>query len=216
MSCSGRVGCLSVFPQMYDALYDLNIEPDFVQAGNGDLARYRVLLVPPLYSASEPVLRQVSEYVRGGGHVVMAFKSGFTNEHSTVRDVMAPGPLCAAACFHYQEFTNLAEPARLAPDTFGAHEEDLGSVWQELLVPDSAEVLVSFQYPPWQFPALTRNRFGRGTLTYEATVVTSVLQREIVRDALRRAGLAGPDQQLPLAVRVRHGRNGRGAILHYY
>ncbi len=147
---------------------------------------------------------------------VLAFKSGFTNEYSTVRDVMAPGPLRAAAGFHYQEFTNLAEPVKLVPDPFGAAEENKGSAWEEFLIPDTAEVVASFEDPQWHFPAITRNRFGQGTLTYEGTVVTAVLQREIIRDVLKRAGLTGPDQTLPAPVRVRHGRNGRGKTLHYY
>jgi beta-galactosidase len=216
MPFSDKASYLSVLAQMYNALYDLNIEADFVQAGNGDLSRYRVLLVPPLYSAPDRVLQQVSDYVKGGGHVVMAFKSGFTNEHSTVRDVMAPGPLRAAAGFHYQEFTNLAAPVKLIPDPFGAGEENQGSVWEEFLIPDTAQIVASFAGPHWHFPAITRNRFGQGTLTYEGTVVTPLLQREIIRDALKRAGLTGPDQNLPAPVRVRHGRNGRGEMLHYY
>ena len=77
----------------------------------------------------------------------MAFKSGFTNEYSTVRDTMAPGPLRAAAGFHYQEFTNLAQPVRLTPDPFHAGAENQGSVWQEFLIPDSAEVLASLDHP---------------------------------------------------------------------
>ena len=78
--------------------YDLNVQPDIVPAEGASLSRYAVILVPPLYSASDDVLARVGEYVRNGGHVVMAFKSGFTNEHSTVRDVIAPGPLRAATC----------------------------------------------------------------------------------------------------------------------
>ena len=216
MPFSDKIGYTSVLTQIYNALYELNIEPDFVEAGNGDLSRYRVLLVPPLYCASDRTLQQLSDYVRSGGHVVMAFKSGFTNEHSAVRDVMAPGPLRDAAGFHYQEFTNLAEPVKLTPDPFGAGDQNLASAWAEFLIPDTAETLVWLKNGPWHFPAITRNQFGRGTLTYEAIVLTPVLQREIIRDALRRAGLTGPDQQLPLAVRVRHGRNGRGATIHYY
>jgi beta-galactosidase len=51
---------------------------------------------------------------------------------------------------------------------------------------------------------------------YEGTVVSDDLQREVVRDLLKRAGLAGPDQNLPAAVKVRHGRNAQGKLLHYY
>jgi beta-galactosidase len=216
MPVSDRVGYMTVLPQMYGALYDLNTEPDFVPAGDPALSRYQVLLIPPLYSASDAVLESIAGYVKAGGHVVMAFKSGFTNEYSTVRDVMAPGPLRAAAGFHYQEFTNLAEPVRLTPDPFSVGVQNQGSVWEEFLIPDTAETLASFDHPYWRFPAVTRNRYGNGTLTYEGTVVTDTLQREIVRDALKRAGLTGADQQLPLALKVRHGRNSRGKLLHYY
>ena len=216
MPFSDSVNYMTVLRQMYDALYALNIEPDFVPAGDPNLSRYKVLLVPPLYSASDSELKQVSDYVKGGGHVLMAFKSGFTNENSTVRDVMAPGPLREAAGIHYQEFTNLTAPERLTPDPFNVGDQNVGSVWQEFLVPDTAEVLASFDDPYWHFPAITRNKYGDGTLTYEATFVSDTLQREIIRDLLKRASLTGPDQDLPDVVKVRHGRNSQGNMLHYY
>ena len=216
MPVSDHVNYMTVLKQMYDALYDLNIEPDFVQAGDPNLSRYKVLLVPPLYSTSDRVLQQISDYVKNGGQVVMAFKSGFTNEYSTVRDVMAPGPLRAAAGFHYQEFTNLAEPEPLTPDPYGVGEQNKGSVWEEFLVPETAQVVASFDDPYWHFPAIMRNQYGGGTLTYEGTFLTDTLQREVIREVLRRAGLTGPDQNLPGVVKVRHGRNAQGKLLHYY
>src|SRR5262249_27474525 len=81
--------------------------------------------------------------------------------------------------------------------------------------PETAETVATLDHPVWRYPAITRNRFGAGTLTYEATVVTDTLQREIVREALGRAGLMGADQQLPATVKVRHGRTARG-LMHYY
>jgi beta-galactosidase len=104
----------------------------------------------------------------------------------------------------------------LTPDPFEAGAENRASVWQEFLIPDTAEALASSDHPYWRFPVLTRNKHGRGTLTYEAAVLTDTLQREVIHDALRRAGLAGPDQSLPAPVRVRHGRNGSGKTLHLY
>ncbi len=216
MPFNDHVNYMTVLRQMYDALYELNVEPDFVQAGDANLSKYRVLLVPPLYSASDAVLQQISDYVENGGNVVMAFKSGFTDEHSTVRPVLAPGPLRKACGFHYQEFTNLPGPVRLKPDPYGMGDQNTGSVWEEFLVPESAEVIASFDDEYWPFPAATRNKFGSGTLTYEGAFFTPVLQRELIRDVLKRAGLASPDQDLPKAVKVRHGRNSAGTTLHYY
>jgi beta-galactosidase len=216
MPVADHVNYMTVLRQMYDALYDLNVETDFVQAGDANLSPYKVLLIPPLYSASDRVLQQVSDYVKNGGQVVMSFKSGFTDEYSTVRDVMAPGPLRAAAGFHYQEFTNLSEPEQFTPDPYGVGEQNKGSVWEEFLTPDTAEVIASFDDPYWHFPAITRNRYGTGTLTYEGTFLTESLQREVIRDVLKRAGLTWPDQNLPATVKVRHGRNAQGKLLHYY
>jgi beta-galactosidase len=216
MPFSDRVNYQSILSQMWNALYDLNVEADFVQAGDASLARYRVLLVPPLYSASDEVLRQICDYVKVGGHVVMAFKSGFTDQYSTVRHEMAPGPLRPAAGFHYQEFTSLAEPVDLTPDPFQAGAENKASVWAEFLIADTAEVVASLDDTNWRFPAITRNRYGSGTLTYEATVVTDKLQRAIVRDAISRAGIPCEDQNLPRTIRVRRGHNTEGKVLRYY
>ena len=216
MPVSDKITYMTVLRQMYDALYDLNVEPDFVQAGQPIPSKYKVLLVPPLYSASDPILQQISDYVKSGGHVVMAFKSGFTDEHSTVRDAMAPGPLRAACGFHYQEFTNLPASERLTPDPYGVGEQNTGSVWEEFLVPDSAKVVAWFDDPYWHFPAITRNNFGAGSLTYEGTFLSDPLQREVIRNLLKQLGTTGPDQELPPVVKVRHGRNRQGNLLHYY
>jgi beta-galactosidase len=172
--------------------------------------------VPPLYSASDAALQEISDYVKNGGHVLMAFKSGFADEHSTVRSVMAPGPLRAACGFHYQEFTNLPAPVRLKPDRYLVREHNTGSVWEEFLVPETAEVIASFEDPYWHFPAITRNKYWSGALTYEGTLLTDTLQREVIRDVLQGAGLTIPDQDLSGAVKVRHGRNRAGKLLHYY
>src|SRR5256714_375733 len=216
MPVSDSVDYMSVLRQMYGALYELNVEPDFVQGGDANLSQYKVLLVPPLYSASDAVLQQISDYIKNGGQVGMSFKSGVTDEHSTVRPVMAPGPLRAVCGFHYQEFTNLPAPEALTPDTYGVAGQNTGSVWEEFIVPDTAEVVASFSDPYWHFPAVTRNKYGSGNLTYEGTYLSDKLQREVVREVLKRAGLSDSDRELPEAVRVRHGRNREGHLLYYY
>lgn len=216
MRFTDRVSYMTMLRQIFDALCSLNVATDFVQVGDENLGRYKVLLVPPLYSASDATLRQISDYVRNGGHMLMEFKSGFTNEYSTVRDTMAPGPLRDVAGFHYQEFTSLATARDLIPDHFQVGGENLGSIWEEFLIPDTATVIESLNHPYWHFPAITRNKYGSGTLTYEATYVTDALQRKIIGELLKEGDLTGPDQDLPAAVKVRHGRNAKGKLLHYY
>jgi len=147
----------------------------------------------------------------------MTFKSGFTNENSAVRWERAPGPLRQAAGFTYQEFSNLEHPVELKGDPFHVGEENKVSTWAEFLQLETAKPLAFYDHPFFgRWPAITSNQFGSGTLTYEGTALSDKLQQAIVLDALRDAGLAGPDQQLPPSVRVKHGVSRDGRSLHYY
>ena len=173
--------------------------------------------MPPLYVASDAMLIKLSDYVKNGGHLVMAFKSGFTNEYSTVRWTMMPGPLREAAGFHYQEFSSLKHPLALKGDPFHVGANNQVSEWAEMLIPDTAQPLAYYDHPFFgKYPAITRNHFGKGTLTYEGTVLSDALQEKVLAEVLQAAGLAGPDQSLPPPVRVKHGVNRSGKVLHYY
>lgn len=217
MKFSDRDNYRSILNQFYRTLYRNNAGVDFVFPDSTNLSDYRVVLVPPLYVASEETLHRLAEFVRNGGHVVMAFKSGFTNEYNTVRWDMAPGPLREAAGFHYQEFSTLREPLALKDDPFHVGKDNRVSEWAEMLMPDTAQPLAFYDHPFFgRYPAITRNTFGKGTLTYEGTVLTDMLQEKLLLDVLQLARLGGPDQKLPQAVRVKHGTNQFGKRLHYY
>jgi beta-galactosidase len=217
MKFSDRVNYRTILHQMYGTLYRLNEGVDFVFPESTNLSDYKVILVPPLYVASDRVLARLGEYVRGGGNLVVSLKSGFCNEFSTVRWEMAPGPLREAAGVHYQEFSSLRQPLGLKGDPFGAGAENRVSEWAEMLIADSAKPLAFYDQPFFaKYPAITRNTFGKGTLTYEGTVLSDKLQERVLLDVLERAGLTGPDQTLPPSVRVKHGQNRRGKTLHYY
>ena len=112
----------TILKQMYHVLYKSNVGIDFVFPDSTNFSDYKVIVVPPLYVASDALLNKLVDYVRNGGHVVMAFKSGFTNEFDTVRWTTMPGPLREAAGFHYQEFSNLRQPLALKGDPFHAGE----------------------------------------------------------------------------------------------
>jgi beta-galactosidase len=217
MPFSDRANYRSVMSQMYAGLYRNNVGVDFVFPESKDLARYKLIVVPPLYVASDELLNRLSEYVRGGGNLVVAFKSGFTNEFDTVRWTMAPGPLRLAAGLHYQEFSNLKAPLALKDDPFKAGAENKVSEWAELLLPDTAQPLAFYDHPFFgKYAAITRNRFGAGTLTYEGTVLSDKLQEKVLLDVLQLSGVTGPDQTLPPSVRVKHGVNRNGKTIHYY
>ncbi len=217
MKFSERANYLTILHQVYDVLYRANIGVDFVFPESTNFSEYKVIVVPPLYIASNTLLLRLSEFVKNGGRIVMAFKSGFCNEYSTVRWEMMPGPLKEAAGIHYQEFSSLKQPLSLKGDPFQAGADNQVSEWAEMIVLDTAKGLAYYDHPFFgKYPAITKNEFGKGSLTYEGTLLTDKLQKTVLLEILKEAGLTGSDQKLPATVRVKHGQNREGKTLHFY
>jgi beta-galactosidase len=207
----------SLVQQMHRSLYNLNVGSDFVFPTTQDFSAYKLLIVPALYIADDALLQKISDYVKNGGHVVMTFKSGFANENSAVRWVRAPGPLREAAGFSYQEFSNLEHPLALKGDPFHAGDGNRVQYWAEFLMPEHAKTLATYDHPFFgKWAAITENQFGTGTLLYEGTYLSDVLQTAVIKHAVEEAGLGGTDQQLPAAVHVQHGVNRLSKRVHYY
>jgi beta-galactosidase len=205
----------SLVQQMHRSLYEMNVGSDFVFPETQDFSQYKVLIVPALYIADDPLLQRISNYVKNGGHVVMTFKSGFANENSAVRWVRAPGPLREAAGFSYQEFSNLEKPLGLKGDPYHAGAENKVSYWAEFLMPEHAKPVAYYDHPFFgKWPAITENEFGKGTLLYEGTYLSNALQTAVLKDALEKAGVAGVDA--PAKVHVQSGVNRMGKKVHYF
>lgn len=208
----------SLVQQIHKSLYELNVGSDFVFPTTKDFSAYKLLIVPALYIADDALLQRISDYIRNGGHVVITFKSGFADENSAIRWERAPGPLREAAGFSYQEFSNLEHPLPLLKDPFhvGSAANQV-SYWAEFLVPEHANPLAYYDHPFFgRWPAVTENQFGSGTLLYEGTYLSDVLQKAVLKRAVEEAGLTSPDQQMPISVHVQHGINRFGRRLHYY
>lgn len=89
--------------------------------------------------------------------------------------------------------------------------------WAEFLQLESAKPLAYYDHPFFgRWPAITRNTFGAGSLTYEGTFVSEAVQRAIVLDVLKDAEVSQTSQDLPVHVREKSGVNGSGKKLHYF
>jgi beta-galactosidase len=207
----------TVVDQLHRALFDSNVGTDFVFPEDPDFSRYKLIVIPPLYIADDALLQKISDYVKGGGHVLMSFKSGFANENSAVRWVRAPGPLREAAGFSYQEFSNLEKPLALKGEGFTPGPTNQVMYWAEFLQLEHAKALATYDHPFFgRWPAITRNQFGTGSLTYEGTFLSDELQKQVMLDTLKDAGISTAASQLPATVREKSGVNGNGKTLHYF
>ncbi len=212
-----KTNYMTVFEQFHRTLYDLNLETDILFPQSPSFDKYKVIIAPALYIASDELIARLVNFVKNGGQLVLTFKSGFCDEYDRARWTRMPAGFRQAAGFSYQEFSTLTKPLALQDDPYKAGPDNRVSVWAEMLIPEGASVLARYDHHFFgQYPALTRNKFGSGTLTYEGTVLSDELQKKVLLEVAGIAGLTGPDQQLPKSVRVRHGSNRDGKKLHYY
>jgi beta-galactosidase len=199
---------------LHEALYRQNIEADIVPCdATVDFSPYRMLVIPPLYVATDELLHQIAQYVNGGGHVVMLFKSGYCNEHSAVRAGLAPGPLRQACGFYYQEYASI--PALgLKDSAFNMQSLQVGD-WYEFLIPETAVPLAYAEHPFFgKWPAVTENSYGKGKLTYIGTYPSRALLEKIIERAAGQAGVA-PSHSYRFPVIFREGTNRSGKTIRY-
>lgn len=203
--------------QFHNVLYDNNVGVDFIFAENPKLDNYDLVIIPALYVSSDALLKQINEYVRNGGNVIMQFKSGFSDENSTVRSVLAPGPLREACGFYYQEFTNIGELS-LKDDPFKVGErKNKVNTWAEYIIPDTAKALAYYDHQYFgKYPAITTNNFGKGKLIYEGCMVSDAIQEKIILQLLEEIKLKSVDQNLHWPLITKSGTNDFGKTIHYY
>lgn len=203
--------------QVHRALYNNSVAVDYVFAEKANLSDYKLIIIPPLYVASDSLLNAISDYVQKGGQVVMMFKSGFTDENSTVRTAIAPGPLRKAAGFYYQEFASIKE-LKLKENPFAVAEKDNAVYdWAELIIPETAKALAYYDHPFYgKYPAITSNQFGKGTLLYEGCKPSDVMQEKILLQAMERAGIKTIDQSIHFPLITKQGTNDFGKKVHFY
>ncbi len=203
--------------QFHKILYQNNVGVDFIFPEDPQFENYNLVVIPSLYVAGDELLEKINNYVKKGGHVIMQFKSGFCDENSMVRPVMAPGPLRESTGFHYQEFTNFKE-MKLKDDPFQVGEEqNKVNTWAEYIILETAKPLAFYDHWYFQkFPAITINNYGDGTLLYEGTMVSDAIQEKIIRQELKRAGLMTPNQEIHWPLITKSGINDAGKTIRYY
>ena len=214
----GQISYNDVVRRVYDALFELNIECDFIsdKADRYQLGRYAMVLVPALYSSNEDTLKALADYVRQGGHLVATLRSFVADENLKVWHDKAPHLLTDVFGIDYNQFTRPGKGLTL--DLHGS--DQAGPTCQgliELLNPRTGtQVLASYDHPVWgRYAAVTRHDYGHGSAEWIGTLPSAQGMRMLLSDAADAAGLGGPARDLAGLVTVREGINSLGEQVAY-
>jgi beta-galactosidase len=174
----------------YAGLRELGLTCDVV-GPDADLAGYRLVVAPCLHMVSDAQAAGVAGYVLAGGHLVVTFYSGIVDERDQVRPGGYPGAFRDVLGVVAEEFAPLLPGREIGLDT-GARAH----LWTERLRTTTATTLARYADGPLPgVPAVTRNAHGAGTAWYLATALRPDGLRDVLREAVRTAGVQplGPE-----------------------
>ena len=212
------IGYNDVVRWLYDALFKMNIECDFVWPESDNLDQYKAIFVPALYAAPDELLEKLKQYTANGGTLVATFKTAFANENVKVSHEMQPHILSNCFGISYQQFT-FPKNTGLSGSIIngiakGADEEAEAKVFMELLMPQEAEVLASYDHYNWkEYAAITKNHYRKGTAIYIGCMTDDNTLKAVLTEALNSAEVEIPEYSWPVI--IRKGTNDLGKCVRY-
>ena len=205
---------------MYDTLYHMNVECDFIWPESENLEQYKAIVVPALYAAPDEVLNRLNQYVENGGTLIASFKSAFANENVKVSHEVQPHILSNCFGVHYDQFTfpkNVGLTGEVIPEKPDqkGNAHPAAKVFMELLVSEGAEVLASYEHYNWKdYAAITRNRYGKGQAVYIGCMTDEETLKSVYKAVLPEADVEISEYHYPII--VRKGTNDLGKTVRYF
>lgn len=235
------IGYNDVVRWLYDILFKMNIECDFVWPESDNFDEYKAILVPALYAAPDELLEKLKQYTANGGTLVATFKTAFANENIKVSHEMQPHILSNCFGINYQQFTfpknvglsgkiinvreeiveegyrkeaDIKTASKMAESEKAASEKAEAKIFMELLMPQEAEVLASYDHYNWnEYAAITKNHYGKGTAIYIGCMTDDNTLKAVITEALNSAETEIPEYNWPVI--VRKGTNDLGKCVRY-
>ena len=192
---------------MYDTLYHMNVECDFIWPESENLEQYKAIVVPALYAAPDELLIRLNQYVENGGTLIASFKTAFANENVKVSHEVQPHILSNCFGVHYDQFTfpkNVGLTGEVIPEKPDqkGNAHPAANVFMELLVSEGAEVLASYEHYNWKdYAAITRNHYGKGQAVYIGCMTDEETLKSVYKAVLPEADVEIPEYHYPIIVR---------------
>lgn len=199
---------------IYDTLYKMNIECDFVWPESENFDQYKAIIVPALYAAPDELLKKLDKYVADGGNIVATFKTAFANENIKVSHDTQPHILNNCFGIKYNQFT-LPENVGLSGEIVSGFEDAKAETFMELIIPETAEVLMSYDHYAWSdYAAVTKNSYGNGNAMYIGCMFDESILKKLFKEFFEEIGVVVSDVQFPVI--IRKGVNDFGKKVTYY
>ncbi len=177
------------------------------------LGGYKLVVAPGLNVLSDEAAKNLIEYVRNGGQLVLGQRSAMKNEDNGLQTERQPGPLADLLGGRVEQYYALLDPVPVE-GKFGVGN---GKLWAELLSAQAADVEVLERYGKsngWldgQPAAITR-AVGKGRITYIGAWLDDAGMRQAAKWMTAVSGVKPALGPVPDGVEVTARYGGRGTV----
>ena len=173
----------------YRALWHNNVPVDLIPE-EADFSGYRLLITPLMFLMKPGMADKLRAYAEKGGTLVITMRSGVKDEHDIA---LSDGPLpcglddlCGARVTEYDCLLQAEGSVRWGGEGYPC------GLWCDVLETTTAEALAVYGHEFYAgTPAITKNRFGKGTVYYVGTQMSDELATRFIAEALEQSGVRG-------------------------
>jgi beta-galactosidase len=188
----------------FEPLFRANIDTAIINIGRDSLSTYKLVVVPADYLMDQDSAKAIRDYVEGGGTVLMTAFSAKVDEHGDWFDTPLPGRLSDVFGLKTNAFYQTPSELKFELDS---RTVDTGVHFYEVLEPSTAMVISRFANTTGHTPAVTINKFGKGSAIYLATESGAAAIGPVLDHLYKTAGIQrGPKTPDGVYARVIEGR----------
>ena len=172
----------------HGALAEQHIPVDIVHP-DADLSSYKVVVAPLLYQLSRAQADNLRRFVEQGGTLVFSYFSGIADEHDHIWLGGYPGLLKDVLGLEVEEWQPLLPGETVTLEDHQGRQAH-GTHWAEVVRVSTAEVLARLT-GGWMkgWPAVCRNRFGKGQAYYMTTRPEPEYLNNLLREVCAERGV---------------------------
>lgn len=150
----------------YEALSKNNIMAD-VTSVDTDFTKYKLVLMPAFNLVTDEIKAKCEDYVRGGGTLLITFRSGTKNWNNSMSTITNPGYFKELAGIELEEYDSINFGRQVDVIFNETKFKDQAKKWCDIIQCNSAQPLATYNSHYYKGkPAVTVNNFGKGEVYY--------------------------------------------------
>ena len=193
----------------YQPLRDIAQSIDIVQP-TVDLSQYKLVVAPGLNVLSSAAAKNLEQYVKNGGNLVLGQRSGMKNDDNGLQTERQPGPLVSLLGGRVEQYYALIHPVPVE----GQFGNNTSQLWAELLSTSSPDTQVLATYGKsngWLDgkPAIITRKVGKGSITYVGVWMDEAGMAKLAQWMTGMSGVTPAFGSVPAGVEVdpRYGKD---------